>query len=90
MQPEVVEYPEPFTTIFAVAFLALIIIYLAGGPATLAVAVVLWRQRTRRHPASAPSSKGGQATAPAIPTPGPRPVAAGATSGLSRGGPAAR
>lgn len=82
MQPEVVEYPEPFTTIFAVAFLALIIIYLAGGPATLAVTAMLWRQRTRRHAAPAPPSSGRQATAPATPAPAPWPVSAGATSGL--------
>lgn len=46
-QPEGTGPADPFSTIGAIVLGVLLLVYVAGAPATLAVAAVYWRQRTR-------------------------------------------
>lgn len=76
-EPDVTEYIEPYNTIALVAVMALLVVYLAGLPATVAVSAVLWRQRTRpvapRPSYAVAAAPPPDAPAPASPFPPPVP-----------------
>lgn len=57
---DIVEYAEPFNTIALISMVLLLLVYVAGLPATVAVSAVFWRQRTRSrsHPAYAAAHAG--------------------------------
>ncbi len=81
------EAPPPddvFTVVGAILLLLLMLVYVAGLPATLAVAAVFWRQRTRANPP--PLNPSATVSAPAGVAPAPHPAGsppslAAATSG---------
>jgi hypothetical protein len=76
--PNVPKYVEPYDTIGTIALLVLMLIYLVGTPATVAVAAVFWRQRTR--PAPPVRHSGSVAGAPPAPSQMGPPQWAGASS----------
>ena len=68
---DVPKYVEPYDTIGTIALFVLMLIYLVGTPATVAVAAVFWRQRTRPSPPVGHSGSVAGAL-PAPSRPGPR------------------
>ncbi|QSB13259.1 hypothetical protein JQS43_16690 [Natronosporangium hydrolyticum] len=70
-QAEVTEYAEPYDTIAAVAILLLLLVYLAGLPATVAVAAMHWRHRSRPRSARPTSTAAPPTTVPPMTVPPP-------------------
>ncbi len=68
-EPERVQPADPFTTVGAVALGLLLLVYVAGVPATMAIAALYWRQRTRR-----PAPPVAAATAGPVPVFAPDPA----------------